>query len=168
MRQLCQLAGIPERTDHSLRDVAPTRLAEAGVPLNIIQNQTNHRSASSLRPYINTYVSNFFYVILIVYRTTKVYDIIGKAKTGEALDVVEDDSKENVIKGKKISSAAFQESTDFEENESVPEIRYLKRKNEDGFEEYREPKMSRNLDFAQKALEKFANNSATNIHLHFY
>lgn len=56
MRELCQRAGIPERTNHILRDVAPTRMADAGVPINIIQNQTNHRSVSSLKLYINVHV----------------------------------------------------------------------------------------------------------------
>lgn len=56
MRSLCVRVNIPERTNHIARSNAATRLAENGVPLHIIQNQTNHRSTSSLKAYIDKYV----------------------------------------------------------------------------------------------------------------
>ncbi len=46
--------GIPVRTNHALRHVAPTRMAAAGLPPNLIQGQTGHKSERSLRPYLDS------------------------------------------------------------------------------------------------------------------
>ncbi len=49
--QMCENAGLPKRTDHSLRATCVTQLFEAGVPNNIIQARTGHRTLSSLHLY---------------------------------------------------------------------------------------------------------------------
>ena len=51
MRDMCDDAWIPRKTNHSLRATGTTTLFQSNVPENIIQKTTGHRSTSALRMY---------------------------------------------------------------------------------------------------------------------
>ena len=51
MRDICDDAGIPRKTNHSLCATGATALFQSNVPENIIQKTTGHRSTSALRMY---------------------------------------------------------------------------------------------------------------------
>ena len=50
-KEMCEEAGLPPRTNHSLRATGATTLFQANVPERIIQKTTGHRSLDSLRTY---------------------------------------------------------------------------------------------------------------------
>ena len=50
---MCKEAGIPIRTNHSLRATSATDMFHAGIPEKVIQSHTGHRSLRALRMYEN-------------------------------------------------------------------------------------------------------------------
>ena len=51
---MCTEAGIPRKTNHSLRATGATTLFQSKVPEKIIQKTTGHRSLEALRKYKHT------------------------------------------------------------------------------------------------------------------
>jgi len=51
VRDMCEDAQIPHKTNHSLRATGTTTMFQSNVPENIIQKTTGHRSTSALRMY---------------------------------------------------------------------------------------------------------------------
>ena len=51
VKDMCIDAGIPPRTNHSLRATGATALFQSNVPEQIIQKTTGHRSLDGLRMY---------------------------------------------------------------------------------------------------------------------
>ena len=55
LKNMCLLAGVEgNKTNHSLRATGATELFSAGVPEEIIQQHTGHRSTKALRVYKRT------------------------------------------------------------------------------------------------------------------
>ena len=54
VEQMCKVAGIEKRSNHSLRATAATEMFRANVPEKIIQERTGHRSLTALRIYEHT------------------------------------------------------------------------------------------------------------------
>ena len=52
--EMCTEAGIPRKTNHSLRATGATTLFQSKVPEKIIQKTTGHRSLEALRKYEHT------------------------------------------------------------------------------------------------------------------
>ena len=52
--EICTEAGIPCKTNHSLRATGATTLFQSKVPEKIIQKTTGHRSLEALRKYEHT------------------------------------------------------------------------------------------------------------------
>ncbi len=52
LRKTCQTIGLIGISTHSFRRTALTRMAECGIPLNVIQNISGHRSLSQLQKYL--------------------------------------------------------------------------------------------------------------------
>lgn len=51
VKDICNEAGISDKTNHSLRPTGATTLFKANVPEKIIQNTTGHRSVEALHSY---------------------------------------------------------------------------------------------------------------------
>ena len=51
VKEMCADAGLPRKTNHSLRATGATTLFQSGVPEHIIQKTTGHRTISALRMY---------------------------------------------------------------------------------------------------------------------
>ena len=51
VKEMCEEAGIPPKTNHSLHATGATTLFQSNVPEKIIQKTTGHRSIEALRKY---------------------------------------------------------------------------------------------------------------------
>ena len=51
VKDMCVEAGMPQRSNHSLRATGATSLFQSNVPEHIIQKTTGHRSTCALRMY---------------------------------------------------------------------------------------------------------------------
>ena len=56
LKSICQEAGIPfeNKSNHSLRATATTRLIDGGIAEKVIMDRTGHRSLDGLKPYART------------------------------------------------------------------------------------------------------------------